>query len=91
MRSNARILIVNFLVIHFPGILDTATVAKISTPRCGQKDFITNGRRHRRYILVRRRWPRHHEIDVQFANYTRDMTVDEQEAVMSWAVDVSIQ
>lgn len=71
------------------GLLDSATLRKMSTTRCGQSDFITDGRRHRRFILVSRRWPRSQEIDVQFANYTKDLPIANQEAVMQWAVDVS--
>lgn len=72
------------------GILDDATVIKMRSPRCGYRDVEPHSGRKKRYILVKSRWPRHQEIDVQFINYTRDMTIDEQETVMQWAVDVSL-
>lgn len=76
----------------------------MSAPRCGAKDVhraadtisgtarVMSGgkKRHKRYILLKKKWQREREIDVQFNNYTTDMPVEEQEAVISYVVDVSM-
>ncbi|XP_067946381.1 50 kDa hatching enzyme-like [Watersipora subatra] len=69
------------------GEVDDATMALLDKPRCGQKDFTPAGPRHKRYILLRRRWERGREIDIQFKNHTRDMTIDDQESIISYVID----
>jgi len=73
------------------GVLDDATIAQMNKPRCGDKDFYPAGTtRVKRYILLRMRWQRGRQIDIQFRNHTPDMSVDEQEAIMKDVVDVSV-
>lgn len=70
------------------GVLDDATIAQMNKPRCGDKDFYPAGTtRVKRYILLRMRWQRGRQIDIQFRNHTPDMSVDEQEAIMKDVVD----
>lgn len=77
-------------LLHSSGEADDATMALLNKPRCGERDLLAGRSRHKRYILLNRRWQRARQIDIQFGNYTADMSISDQEAIMQHVVDVSL-